>query len=192
MTVVDSSVWISYFSSSVETDKTRELDRLLSRDRIVVGDLILAEVLQGFRAERDYRTAKSLLLSLEYRDMTNRELALRSADNYRWLRKRGITVRRTIDVLIATFCAQDDRRADRQPRRRGGVLSVWPKTCHCCTTIRIFCPSKSIWVCGPSLRLDHRLSMPTEAEGRRQGSAPTNLGRRVDGHVGLVLMASKT
>lgn len=108
MTVVDSSVWISYFSSSVETDKTRELDRLLSRDRIVVGDLILAEVLQGFRAERDYRTAKSLLLSLEYRDMTNRELALRSADNYRWLRKRGITVRRTIDVLIATFCLAED------------------------------------------------------------------------------------
>ena len=108
MTVVDSSVWISYFSSSVETDKTRELDRLLSRDRIVVGDLILAEVLQGFRAERDYRTAKSLLLSLEHRDMTNRELAIRSADNYRWLRKRGITVRRTIDVLIATFCLAED------------------------------------------------------------------------------------
>ncbi len=108
MTVVDSSVWISYFSSSIETDKTRELDRLLSRDRIVIGDLILTEVLQGFRAERDYRTAKSLLLSLEYRDMTNRELAIRSADNYRWLRKRGITVRRTIDVLIATFCLDED------------------------------------------------------------------------------------
>ena len=108
MTVVDSSVWISYFSSSVETDKTRELDRLLSRDRIVIGDLILTEVLQGFRAVRDYRTAKSLLLSLEYRDMTNRELAIRSADNYRWLRKRGITVRRTIDVLIATFCLAED------------------------------------------------------------------------------------
>ena len=108
MTVVDSSVWISYFSSSVETDKTKALDRLLSRDRIVVGDLILTEVLQGFRAERDYRTAKSLLLSLEYRDMTSRELAIRSADNYRWLKKRGVTVRRTIDVLIATFCLAED------------------------------------------------------------------------------------
>ena len=108
MTVVDSSVWISYFSSSIETDKTKALDRLLSRDRIVVGDLILAEVLQGFRAERDYRMARSLLLSLEYRDMTNRELAIRSARNYRWLRKRGVTVRRTIDSLIATFCLAED------------------------------------------------------------------------------------
>ncbi len=108
MTVVDSSVWISYFSSSIETGKTKALDRLLSRDRIVVGELILTEVLQGFRADKDYRTAKSLLLSLEYRDMTSHELAMRSADNYRWLRKRGVTVGRTIDVLIATFCLVED------------------------------------------------------------------------------------
>ena len=120
MIVVDSSVWISYFSSSAQTPQTRVLDDLLGRERVVVGDLILAEVLQGFRSDRDYRDAKSLLASLDYRSMIGREIALMSAANYRRLRKKGITVRKTIDCLIATFCiterlpllhADDDFRA---------------------------------------------------------------------------------
>ena len=104
MIVVDSSVWISYFSSSSQTPQTQVLDDLLGRERIVVGDLILAEVLQGFRSDRDYRNAKSLLASLDYRGMIGREIALRSVANYRRLRKRGATVRKTIHCLIATFC----------------------------------------------------------------------------------------
>ena len=104
MIVVDSSVWISYFSSSAQTPQTEVLDDLLGRERIVVGDLILAEVLRGFRSDRDYRNAKSLLASLDYRGMIGREIALMSAANYRRLRKKGITVRKTIDCLIATFC----------------------------------------------------------------------------------------
>ena len=120
MIVVDSSVWISYFSSSAQTPQTQVLDDLLGRERIVVGDLILAEVLQGFRSDRDYRDAKSLLASLDYHSMIGREIALMSAANYRRLRKKGITVRKTIDCLIATFCiterlpllhADDDFRA---------------------------------------------------------------------------------
>ena len=120
MIVVDSSVWISYFSSSAQTPQTRVLDDLLGRERVVVGDLILAEVLQGFRSDRDYRDAKSLLASLDYRSMIGREIALMSAANYRRLRKKGITVRKSIDCLIATFCiterlpllhADDDFRA---------------------------------------------------------------------------------
>ena len=120
MIVVDSSVWISYFSRSAQTPQTQVLDDLLGRERIVVGDLILAEVLQGFRSDRDYRDAKSLLASLDYRSMIGREIALMSAANYRRLRKKGIRVRKTIDCLIATFCiterlpllhADDDFRA---------------------------------------------------------------------------------
>ncbi len=120
MIVVDSSVWISYFSSSAQTPQTRVLDDLLGRERVVVGDLILAEVLHGFRSDRDYRDAKSLLASLDYRSMIGREIALMSAANYRRLRKKGITVRKSIDCLIATFCiterlpllhADDDFRA---------------------------------------------------------------------------------
>ena len=120
MIVVDSSVWISYFSSSAQTPQTRVLDDLLGRERVVVGDLILAEVLQGFRSDRDYRDAKSLLASLDYRSMIGREIALMSAANYRRLRKKGITVRKSIDCFIATFCiterlpllhADDDFRA---------------------------------------------------------------------------------
>ena len=120
MIVVDSSVWISYFSSSAQTPQTRVLDDLLGRERVVVGDLILAEVLQGFRSDRDDRDAKSLLASLDYRSMIGREIALMSAANYRRLRKKGITVRKSIDCLIATFCiterlpllhADDDFRA---------------------------------------------------------------------------------
>ena len=120
MIVVDSGVWISYFSSSSQTPQTQLLDDLLGRERIVVGDLILAEVLRGFRSDREYRDAKSLLASLDYRGMIGREIALMSAANYRRLRKKGITVRKTIDCLIATFCiterlpllhADDDFRA---------------------------------------------------------------------------------
>ena len=120
MIVVDSSVWIGYLSSSAQTPQTQLLDDLLGREKIVVGDLILAEVLQGFRSDRDYRNAKSLLASLDYRSMIGREIALMSAANYRRLRKKGITVRKTIDCLIATFCiterlpllhADDDFRA---------------------------------------------------------------------------------
>ena len=120
MIVVDSSVWISYFSSSSQTPQTQLLDDLLGREKIVVGDLILAEVLRGFRSDRDYRNAKSLLASLDYRGMIGREIALLSAANCRRLRKKGITVRKSIDCLIATFCiterlpllhADDDFRA---------------------------------------------------------------------------------
>ena len=120
MIVVDSSVWIGYLSSSAQTPQTQLLDDLLGREKIVVGDLILAEVLRGFRSDRDYRNAKSLLASLDYRGMIGREIALMSAANYRRLRKKGITVRKTIDCLIATFCiterlpllhADDDFRA---------------------------------------------------------------------------------
>jgi predicted nucleic acid-binding protein len=101
--VVDTSVWIDYFNG-VGTPQTDRLDSLLGDVPLATGDLILAEVLQGFRSDRDYRTARDLLTSLTVFEMLGVEAALRVAANYRFLRKRGITIRKTAHVIIATFC----------------------------------------------------------------------------------------
>lgn len=106
MIVVDSSVWIGYFNgvASPETDK---LDALLGVEPLAVGDIILAEVLQGFRSDTDYRTARSLMSSLIVLEMLGEANAIRCAENYRALRKRGVTIRKTIDVFIATYCIEN-------------------------------------------------------------------------------------
>ncbi len=103
MIVVDSSVWIDYFNGILNPE-TERLDTGLGNELIVVGDLILAEVLQGFERDADYRKAKSLLEYLEFREMLGRDVALASAVNYRKLRQQGITIRKTIDMLIGTYC----------------------------------------------------------------------------------------
>jgi predicted nucleic acid-binding protein len=103
MILVDSSVWIGYFSGKINP-QTDWLDSALGREIIIVGDLILAEVLQGFKSDRDFHTAKELLSHFQFMEMLGRELAVRSAENYRFLRKKGVTVRKTIDVMIGTFC----------------------------------------------------------------------------------------
>lgn len=103
MIIVDSSVWVAYFNG-VPMRETDRLDSLLQRELVVVGDLVLAEVLQGFRNDRDYRLARKLLLALPFSPMVGQDIALRSAENYRVLRSRGVTLRKTIDVIIGTFC----------------------------------------------------------------------------------------
>ena len=80
------------------------LDHCLSTVPIIMGDLILTEVLHGFRSDRDYETAKSLLIPLPFHHIGGYEVALKSAQIYRNLRKKGITVRKTIDVIIAGYC----------------------------------------------------------------------------------------
>ncbi len=105
MILVDSSVWVDYFNG-IATPASDRLDELLDREPLAVGDLILTEVLQGFRHDRDYRTAKELLMSLTIVGMLGRELAIKSADNFRSLRKRGVTVRKTVDIIIATCCIE--------------------------------------------------------------------------------------
>ena len=106
MILVDSSVWIDFFNgrASRETDL---LDNLLESDLLLTGDIVLTEVLQGFRTESDFRRAKRALDQLEFRPMLGRAIALKSATNYRMLRAKGITVRKTIDMLIATFCIEN-------------------------------------------------------------------------------------
>ena len=105
MTLVDSSVWVDYFNGKL-TQETDHLDSLLGKEPVAIGDLILAEVLQGFRRDSDYETAKALLASLSIYDLLGASLAIKTADNYRALRRRGITVRKTADAIIATFCIE--------------------------------------------------------------------------------------
>jgi predicted nucleic acid-binding protein len=106
MVIVDSSVWIDYFNGR-DIPEVAKLDRLLETELLGVGDLILTEVLQGFRQDKDYQTAKRLLTSLTVFEMLGAGIAIKSADNFRDLRKKGITVRKTIDVMIATFCIEN-------------------------------------------------------------------------------------
>ncbi len=107
MIVVDSSVWIDYFNG-VDSTATERLDALLGTEPLAVGDLILTEVLQGFRSDAHYKTAKELMLSLTVLEMLGQEIAIKSADNYRALRAQGVTVRRTVDVVIATYCIEHE------------------------------------------------------------------------------------
>ena len=105
MILVDSTVWIAYFNGQI-TPETDILDRILAEQLILVGDLILCEVLQGFRADSDYEQARLALSKFRQVSMLNAQLAILSANHYRTLRKRGITIRKTIGCLIATFCIE--------------------------------------------------------------------------------------
>ena len=107
MICVDSSVWIDYFNGRI-TKQTDLLDDFLGYELIVIGDLILTEVLQGFQDDRDFNKAKKFLDSLLFRPMLGKDLAIKCAGNYRILRKKGVTVRKTIDVIIATFCIENN------------------------------------------------------------------------------------
>ncbi|MDL1985546.1 MAG: PIN domain nuclease [Deltaproteobacteria bacterium] len=106
MILVDSSVWIDYFNG-LRNWQTNLLDDLLSTVSILIGDLILAEVLQGFRSDDDFEAAKTCLNILPFREIGGYKIALQSAQNYRLLRKKGVTVRKTIDVMIGTFCISE-------------------------------------------------------------------------------------
>lgn len=107
MLFVDSMVWIDYFNG-IENPQTDFLHRVLETTPILVGDLVLAEVLQGFRSDADFDTARRLLTRFIQTQMVSPALAVQSARNYRALRQKGITVRKTIDSLIATYCIEND------------------------------------------------------------------------------------
>lgn len=105
MILVDSSVWIDYFNGTATT-QTDALDRLLGQEPLAIGDLILTEVLQGFDNERDFYEAQKMLTSLIVVELCGKEIAIQAAKNFRRLRGLGVTVRKTIDVLIATRCIE--------------------------------------------------------------------------------------
>jgi len=101
--VVDSSVWIDYFNG-VARAETDLLDRLAGVEPLALGDLNLLEVLHGFRSDADAARARDVLLGFTVLPMLGTEMALRCAENYRLLRGRGVTVRKTADVVIASYC----------------------------------------------------------------------------------------
>ena len=109
MLVVDSSVWIAYFNAA-DDPAALMLDQLLDHGevRLVVPDLVLFEVLRGFRHERDHRQARLLMETLSIEAVGGADMALAAAQHYRSLRAQGITVRSPIDVLVATFCIEHD------------------------------------------------------------------------------------
>lgn len=105
MILVDSSVWIDYFCGSV-TAQTEKLDALLGHELLAVGDLILTEVLQGFRNDKDFHAARKMLTSLVVVELGGTEIAIRAAQHHRALRRLGVTVRKTVDTVIATRCLE--------------------------------------------------------------------------------------
>jgi predicted nucleic acid-binding protein len=107
MILVDSSVWIDYFKG-IANPQTDKLDSLLGSELLATGDLMLIEVLQGFRSDKDFEEARRLLTSLEVVVLGGRDISVQAARWYRELRGMGITVRKTIDTIIATRCIVDD------------------------------------------------------------------------------------
>jgi len=103
--IVDTTVWIDYLRGT-ENPETHWLDRELQRQRLGLTDLILCEVLQGIRDKNAFARAQHQLLNFEVFRTGGHALAIAAAHNYRGLRERGYTVRKTIDCLIATFCLQ--------------------------------------------------------------------------------------
>ena len=106
MILVDSSVWIDYFRGT-PTPAARTLDALLNVEKIAVGDLMLAEVLQGFRSDADFKAARKVLAAFAVVEICGRDIAIQAAQNFRKLRVLGVTIRKTIDTLIATRCIEE-------------------------------------------------------------------------------------
>lgn len=107
MILVDTSVLIDYFNGS-DNIQVKALDEILGNQVVVTGDYILAEILQGFRSDSDYNKAKTILKGFPCLSLCGEDIAIKSAENFRKLRKKGITIRKTIDVIIATFCIEND------------------------------------------------------------------------------------
>ncbi len=105
MVVVDTSAWIEYLQDGLPR-VVNKVDLCLEQDLVGIGDLVYCEVMQGIRSPRQRREVSTLLLSLPRLDMVGFDMAEKSAANYRLLRSKGVTVRKTIDVLIGTFCSE--------------------------------------------------------------------------------------
>ncbi len=106
MILVDSSVWIDYFKGAINA-QTEKLDKMLGHQPLAIGDLILTEVLQGFTNERDFNKARKMLTSLTVVQLSGQKIAIQAAKNFRGLRVLDVTVRKTIDTVIATWCIEN-------------------------------------------------------------------------------------
>lgn len=105
--LVDSSVWIGFFNGA-EAAEVNFLSDFLGQRPVAIGDLMLAEVLQGFRNDKDFQTAVALFDSVAVLEIVGKDIAVKSAKNFRALRTKGLTVRKTIDCVIATYCIEHE------------------------------------------------------------------------------------
>jgi len=106
MIFLDSTVLIDYFNGT-KNWQAEKLDLLLGKEIVVLGDYVLTEVLQGFKSDKDFQKALTILKAFPSLPICGEEIAIQSAKNYRYLRKKGLTIRKTIDVIIATFCIEN-------------------------------------------------------------------------------------
>ena len=106
MIFLDSTVLIDYFNGN-NTWQVEALHSILGKELVVIGDYVLTEVLQGFISDKEFQAAKRTLLLIPCYNIGGKEIAIKSAENYRYLRKKGITVKKTIDIMIATFCIEN-------------------------------------------------------------------------------------
>ncbi len=106
MILIDTSAWIDYFNGT-ENPTTALVDRILDKEPVLIGDLIYCELLQGFKTDEKYCEVKELLNNLTHVELAGFEIAEKAAMNYRGLRKQGIPIRKTMDIIIATFCVEN-------------------------------------------------------------------------------------
>ncbi len=107
MILVDTSVWIDYFNG-IENKQTESLDRILSEQSVLLGDIILTEILQGFDNDKEFRLAKQALEPLDCVHLGGKSLAIKAASNFRFLRSKGVTIRKTVDMLIGSWCIEHE------------------------------------------------------------------------------------
>ncbi len=107
MILVDTSVWIDYFNG-IENKQTESLDYILSEQTVLLGDIILTEILQGFDSDKEFRLAKRALDPLDCVHLGGKSLAIKAASNFRFLRSKGVTIRKTVDMLIGSWCIEHE------------------------------------------------------------------------------------
>lgn len=107
MILVDTSVWIDYFNG-IENKQTESLDRILSEQSVLLGDIILTEIIQGFDSDKEFRLAKQALEPLDCVHLGGKSLAIKAASNFRFLRSKGVKIRKTVDMLIGSWCIEHE------------------------------------------------------------------------------------
>ena len=107
MILVDTSVWIDYFNG-IKNKQTESLDQILSEQSVLVGDIILTEVLQGFDSDKEFRLAKQAFEPLDCIHLGGKSLAIKAASNFRFLRSKGLTIRKTVDMLVGSWCIEHE------------------------------------------------------------------------------------
>ena len=106
MILADTSIWIDFFNGKI-TNETNFLDNSLSEGNVIIGDLIILEILQGIRHDKDYTKTKKALVTLEQFELFGNSMVFECANNFRTLRKKGLTIRKTADLIIASFCIKN-------------------------------------------------------------------------------------